>query len=152
MFSNIGLYCAVFGALSIWFGWALWASCRVYSNQGGAGWCILFVVLGFVLGGVSSVFFAIEKSGEEAYAVLREHRDEDLNRDWNVGPYSWTLKSLVNYNTWQAPGLTQTLFYLGILVIFIYYLDYTVSSPTIQAPVLYLSRLDFHVFSSQRLP
>ena len=103
LFSNLGLYCAACGAISIWFGWALWASLRVYSSSGIAGWSILFIILGFLLAGISAIFFAIEKSGEEnAYAMLYDHGHRDLDIDFNVPPYEWTVKSLVNYNSWNA--------------------------------------------------
>ncbi len=65
-FSSLGLYGAVFGTFFVWFGWALWASLRVYGDSGNPGWCILFVVLGFVFGALSSLLFSIERSGEYA--------------------------------------------------------------------------------------
>jgi hypothetical protein len=59
VFSRIGLYSSIFGSLSVWFGWALWASLRVYQD-GTSGWSILFVVLGFVFGFIGAMIFSIE--------------------------------------------------------------------------------------------
>jgi hypothetical protein len=86
--SRIGIHLAIFGSLSVWFGWALWASLRVY--EGGSGWSILFVVLGFVFGFLAAMMFSIGVSNEvSSYAVIPEHGhdDDDLHRDWSTPPY-----------------------------------------------------------------
>lgn len=122
-FSKAGIITALVGSFSVWFGWALWASLRVYAD-GQAGWSILFVVLGFVFGFLGALIFSIEINGE-LYAAIPDKIDENLHRDWSTPPYRTSVKSFFSYHQWEGPALTRTLFHLCLIVFTIYYLDYT---------------------------
>jgi len=125
--SSVGMAASVLGTLSVWFGWALWASLRYYPASGNPGWCILFVVLGFVFGGISALVFSIERSGEYALLPDAAHVNSDLNSDWTAPPYRTSMKSFLYFHQWDAPALTRVLFHLSLLVFAIYYLDFTTS-------------------------
>jgi hypothetical protein len=105
--SSVGFAASVIGSLSVWFGWALWASLRYYPASGQPGWCLLFVVLGFVFGGISALVFSIERTGEYALLPDAAHVNSDLNSDWTTPPYRTSMKSFLYFHQWDAPALTS---------------------------------------------